>query len=296
MADEKFISKYTSTEIEAILDKVKLDMQTIQYTQQEIQTLLSKIDNMTQPTKTSDLNNDSGFIINTVSNLVNYYTKTQTYSKQEVDTLIASVTSGGFERVNELPTENISMSKIYLVPSTTTKTKNIYDEYINLDGTSKGWEMIGDTKINLSNYVTIDALNTALANYVTSEALNTLLNAKQSKNLSSPLTINGSQVTTVEGAIIALNSAINGEPTPTPTPTEEPTQEPTQEPTPTEEPTQEPTPTEEPTIEPPTEEPTQEEPTPTEEPTEEEPTPTEEPTTEPEPPTEEPQPPENTEE
>jgi hypothetical protein len=271
-------------------------MQTIQYTQQEIQTLLSKIDNMTQPTKTSDLNNDSGFIINTVSNLVNYYTKTQTYSKQEVNTLIASVTSGGFERVNELPTENISISKIYLVPSTTTKTKNIYDEYINLDGTSEGWEMIGDTKINLSNYVTIDALNAALANYVTSEALNTLLNAKQSKNLSSPLTINGSQVTTVEGAIIALNSAINGEPTPTPTPTEEPTQEPTQEPTPTEEPTHEPTPTEEPTIEPTTEEPTQEEPTPTEEPTEEEPTPTEEPTTEPEPPTEEPQPPENTEE
>ena len=62
MAAEQFISKYTSTEIEAMLDKVKTDMQIIQYTQNEINTLLGKIDALTVPTKVSDLQNDSNFI------------------------------------------------------------------------------------------------------------------------------------------------------------------------------------------------------------------------------------------
>lgn len=43
------------------------------------------------PLKVSDLTNDSGFIDNTVNNLTNYYTKTQTYTKTEVDTLIAAI-------------------------------------------------------------------------------------------------------------------------------------------------------------------------------------------------------------
>lgn len=89
MAEEKFISKYTANEIESMLDKVKTDMQTIQYTQSEINALLTKIDNMSQPTKTSDLNNDSGFITNTVNNLINYYLKT------EVDNLISQIDTSG---------------------------------------------------------------------------------------------------------------------------------------------------------------------------------------------------------
>lgn len=96
MAEEKFISKYTANEIESMLDKVKTDMRIIQYTQSEINTLLGKIDNMTQPTKISDLQDDSNFITNTVANLVNYYTKTQTYTKEEVNSLISSSASGGF--------------------------------------------------------------------------------------------------------------------------------------------------------------------------------------------------------
>lgn len=99
MAEEKFISKHTSAEIEAMLDKVKQDMQTIQYTQSEINTLLTKIDNMSQPTKTSDLNNDSAFITNEVNNLVNYYTKTETYTKTEIDNMLAALTP------SEEPTE-----------------------------------------------------------------------------------------------------------------------------------------------------------------------------------------------
>ena len=43
------------------------------------------------PTKTSDLTNDSGFITNSVSNLTNYYTKSQTYTQGEVNSLLNAI-------------------------------------------------------------------------------------------------------------------------------------------------------------------------------------------------------------
>ena len=43
------------------------------------------------PTKTSDLTNDSGFITNSVSNLTNYYTKSQTYTQGEVNSLLSAI-------------------------------------------------------------------------------------------------------------------------------------------------------------------------------------------------------------
>jgi hypothetical protein len=151
-------------------------MRVIQYSQAEINTLLTKIDGMTQPTKVSDINNDLGFIDNTVNNLVHYYTKTNTYTKDEVNALITAQTSGGFISVNTLPTEDISVHHIYLVPSTNPGTNNIKDEYINLDGTSNGWELIGSTQLDLSNYVSVTALNSALLDYVTSTGLTSILN------------------------------------------------------------------------------------------------------------------------
>ena len=42
----------------------------------------------TIPTKTSDLTNDSGFVDNSVSNLTNYYNKTETYTQSEVNNLL----------------------------------------------------------------------------------------------------------------------------------------------------------------------------------------------------------------
>lgn len=43
------------------------------------------------PTKTSDLTNDSGFITNSTSNLTNYYKKSQTYSQEEVNSLLSAI-------------------------------------------------------------------------------------------------------------------------------------------------------------------------------------------------------------
>lgn len=127
------------------------------------------------PSKTSELNNDSGFITNTVNNLANYYLKTETYTQAEVDALIAAIVTIDIQVVASLPISDISTTTIYLVPTSDPELQNIYDEYINTDGTSGGWELIGTTAIDLSNYVTTTDLATALASYVTSASLTTIL-------------------------------------------------------------------------------------------------------------------------
>lgn len=141
--------------------------------------LLTKASKSELPTKVSDLNNDSGFVTNTVNNLINYYLKSEVYTKADVDTLISTVSSLDIQVVATLPTTDISRTTIYLLPKSTSQTSNVYDEYINLDGTTAGWEKIGDTQIDLSNYVTNDDLTAALANYTTTANLTTLLAAKQ---------------------------------------------------------------------------------------------------------------------
>lgn len=108
----------------------------------------------TPPTKLSDLTNDTGFITNTVNNLTNYYLSSNTYTKTEVDSLISAIMTLNVLVVQSLPVSDISTTTIYLVPKSTPDTQDVYDEYINLDGTSSGWEHIGSTQIDLSNYYT----------------------------------------------------------------------------------------------------------------------------------------------
>lgn len=149
----------------------------------------STVDGMipTVPTALSDLSNDTGFITNTVNNLQNYYLKTESYTKTEIDTLISSAKTGRFLYVNTLPTVDIDTSAIYLVPKSISATNNVKEEYINLDGTTSGWEKIGDTEIDLSGYVTTSALNTTLADYVTNTALTTALSSKS--NISAVISV-----------------------------------------------------------------------------------------------------------
>lgn len=74
------------------------------------------------------------------------------YTKEETDELIATLNS--FVYVDTLPTENIKTNVIYLVPAEDPGDDDIKDEYLNLDGTSAGWERIGSTKIDLTQYYT----------------------------------------------------------------------------------------------------------------------------------------------
>ena len=126
------------------------------------------------PTKTSDLTNDSGFVTSTVNNLTNYYTKTDTYTKTEVNNLIGSISSLDIEVVQTLPSSDISTSTIYLLPKSSSEQQNIYDEYIYVNNS---WELIGSTAIDLSNYYT-------------STQVDNLLSDKASKSFYSDTTIN----------------------------------------------------------------------------------------------------------
>lgn len=78
-----------------------------------------------------------------------------TYTKTEVDNLIAAIKNGNFEVVQVLPTTDISKTTIYLVPKGTPGSQNIYGEWICIDDTTTPvtWELIGDTEIDLSNYI-----------------------------------------------------------------------------------------------------------------------------------------------
>ena len=102
------------------------------------------------PTKVSDLENDSLFIDNTVNNLTNYYTKTETYTQAEVNSLIGAITTLNIQVVTTLPTENISATTIYLKPIEE-KENNNYEEWIYVNS---NWELIGTTAIDLTPYAT----------------------------------------------------------------------------------------------------------------------------------------------
>ena len=98
----------------------------------------------------SEIPDVSNFITNTVDNLVNYYKKSETFTKQEVNDLISAITTMDVRVVQTLPTEDISATTIYLVSKTPAGANDAYDEYIYV---SNAWEHIGSTEVDLTDYV-----------------------------------------------------------------------------------------------------------------------------------------------
>lgn len=103
-------------------------------------------DTPTEITMLSQLINDTGFITNTVGNLLNYYLKTETYNKTEVNSLISNLSSIDVKIVETLPTTGISTSTIYLIKIESTTN---YEQWMYIDS---AWANIGSTVIDLSNY------------------------------------------------------------------------------------------------------------------------------------------------
>ena len=131
----------------------------------------------------------ASFITKAVTDLTNYYLKSDTYSKNEVDQLIAAINQFELVSIATLPTASAAtMGKLYFVPSADPQTSNVKDEYITLSVTEQGtttysWECIGSTSIDLTNYYTKSqtdsaitaALNTALAAYSTTSQVSTMI-------------------------------------------------------------------------------------------------------------------------
>ena len=93
---------------------------------------------------------NAGFITKSVNDLTNYYLKTQTYTKTEVDNLISALETIQIEVVQQLPATGQS-NIIYLVPNSGSGS-NVYDEYVWVASTSS-FEKIGTTDVDLSGYV-----------------------------------------------------------------------------------------------------------------------------------------------
>lgn len=97
------------------------------------------------PTKVSQLTNDANYITKEVSELTNYYDKSNTYTKAEVNSLLTSTID--LQVVTSLPTTNIPEKTIFLIKKTDTGTNDIYDEFMFVSGK---WELLGTTQIDLS--------------------------------------------------------------------------------------------------------------------------------------------------
>ena len=111
-----------------------------------------------------------------VNDLIYYYDTSQVYNKAEVRELIGQINTLTIEVVSALPTQDISTTTIYFVgPAAGTNT---YDEYIY---TNNAWAKIGDTSIDLSQYVTSSYLTTLLQSYYTKAEVDNLLNSYYTK-------------------------------------------------------------------------------------------------------------------
>lgn len=153
----------------------------------------------------------------TTNTLTNYYTKTETYNRSEVNDLISNLTAGvSFQVVTQLPTSDISTSTIYLL-AREGSTNNAYDEYMYINNT---WEIIGTTEVDLSDYSTTAEISQLLNNKINkTTATNQLygtnsIGAQTSYTLSSVVTANtipqrdtsgNIQVSTAIGPYDAIN-------------------------------------------------------------------------------------------
>ena len=114
------------------------------------------------PTKLDEYRSAKGLIDKTVSDLVNYYAKSQTMTKNEINALVSAIPKFKIEVVTSLPTSNISETTVYLVKSGDDDT-NLYTEYIRAGGK---WEKLGTQTVDLTGYATEAWVNDILASYV----------------------------------------------------------------------------------------------------------------------------------
>lgn len=138
------------------------------------------------------------------TDLQNYYTKTQT------DQMVSAIPKFAISVVETLPTENISDTTVYLVPSGEA-SPNMYVEWIYADGK---WEELGTQTVDLTDYYTKTeadakfALQSALSGYYTKTeadgkfATMTQLGSKQDTLVS------GTNIKTVGGTSVLGNGNI----------------------------------------------------------------------------------------
>ena len=93
------------------------------------------------------------------------------YTKDQIDAIVAALDTLSLEPVEQLPTEDISTTTIYLLE---TETPGTYEQYLYLNNT---WVLLGSTDVDLSNYYNKSQVDTLL---LTKQAVLTFDNAPTS--------------------------------------------------------------------------------------------------------------------
>ena len=159
------------------------------------------------------------FITKAVNDLLYYYTKSETYTKTEVDNLIAAIKQFNILAVPVLPVPSAdTMGTLYLVPAEDqSEPTNVKDEYITLSKTEGGtttysWEKVGTTEIDLSNYPTFDDMNaaiaTALADYYTKSEIDSITAALEGRLAVVSIAADKSVILTNTSSQITLTACI----------------------------------------------------------------------------------------
>jgi len=117
--------------------------------------------------------------ITTVNNtnvlpIVDSSNETKKVSITQLKTKITEdLTNLHFLIVQTLPTTDIQTNIIYLLPKNPSGTNDVYTEYAYINNS---WEKLGETQIDLSNYVTNTSLATTLSDYATQTYVTTSIN------------------------------------------------------------------------------------------------------------------------
>ena len=123
------------------------------------QTITNKNVDITVPTATSDLTNDSGY-------------QTESEVSEAIATAISESGHASYQVADSVPTASEAEENIlYLVMNSDT---GYYDIYALVSGSVV---LLDDTSVDLTDYVTATALTSALASYVTTTALTSTLSS-----------------------------------------------------------------------------------------------------------------------
>lgn len=137
----------------------------------------------------------------------NYYPKTETYNKTEIDNKISVIPKFNRIVVDELPTENIQEDAIYLIPSQG-DTNDLYREYIYIDNK---WELIGIQKGDLSNIYTKQEVDEMVKEIQeTNEYQSEIID--QFKNEFKQITVSGDSIYIPDAAELPIGLIPYGEP------------------------------------------------------------------------------------
>lgn len=143
----------------------------------------------------SDIPDVSAFITRLVNDLANYYTKSETYTQAEVNALVSAIPKFAIEVAQTLPITDISPTTVYLVPGANSSSPNLYTEYIYVN---HAWECLGTQTVDLSGYVTTEALNNALANkanlahtHTKAQITDLTIDSTPTENSTNPITSGG---------------------------------------------------------------------------------------------------------